>query len=490
MRFRLLTCLLTLPLLLPARGAEPAATASAFPSLPSREVARLLVTPDGHHFARSDGRPFFWIGDTAWELLHHATREEIGIYLDDRAAKRFSVIQVCLVPELDGLTKPSREGQLPFLDGDPARPNPAWFDLADYAVRMAGDMGLQVALLPTWGSYVVKDQQGLFPGRQLFTAANAEAYGRWLGDRFSRRRNVVWMLGGDREPDGYEAVWRALARGLKAGSGTNAPLMTYHPRGPGASGRVFHAEPWLSFNSVQSGHRLDGGAHELVLTEAGRTPVKPVINAEPAYEGLPIGFDLKNGRFTADHVRRNWYWSVFSGAAGVTYGANEVWMTWAPDLEPLSAKVKPPFLGAQGHWTNALAYSGANQLRLLRGLTESRPWTNTVPDPALVLEPKTAGTNRIAALRAADGSTALLYLPQGGEVLVDLGKLSGAQTRGTWWSPTTMGTSNVGTFERKGSRIFKAPSGGFGQDWVLVLDDAAKPFGPPGVRPPRSRPAQ
>ena len=29
------------------------------------------------------------------------------------------MIQVCLVPELDGLTKPNREGQLPFLDGDP-----------------------------------------------------------------------------------------------------------------------------------------------------------------------------------------------------------------------------------------------------------------------------------------------------------------------------------------------------------------------------------
>lgn len=488
MRSRLLNLLACLPPLVTAFAAETAAPAAAFPSLPAREVAHLVVTPDGRHLARSDGRPFFWIGDTAWELLHRASREEIGIYLDDRAAKRFSAIQICLVPELDGLTKPNREGQVPFIGGDPAKPNPAWFDLADYVVRMAGDMGIQVALLPTWGSYVVKDEKPLFPAPQLFTAANAEAYGRWLGERFSRRRNVVWMLGGDREPEGFEDVWRALARGLKAGTGTNSPLMTYHPRGPGASGRVFHAEPWLSFNSVQSGHQLDGGAHELVLAEAGRSPAKPVINAEPAYEGMPIAFDLKNGRFTADHVRRNWYWSVFSGAAGITYGANEVWMAWSPDAEPLSPRVKPPFLAAQTHWTNALAYPGASQLKLLRALTESRPWTNTVPDPALVLEPKTEGTNRIAALRAADGSTALIYLPQGGEVLVDLTKLSGAQTRGTWWSPTTTGTSAAGTFERKGSRIFKAPSGGFGQDWVLVLDDAAMPFGPPGVRPPRSRP--
>jgi hypothetical protein len=446
------------------------------------------LTADGRHFARDDGRPFFWIGDTAWELLHHASREEIGVYLDDRAAKRFSVIQVCLVPELDGLTRPNREGQLPFLDGDPARPNPAWFDLADHLVRMAGEMGLQVALLPTWGSYVVKDSQGLFPGRQLFTVANAEAYGRWLGERFSRRRNVIWMLGGDREPDGYEAVWRALAQGLKAGSGTPAPLLTYHPRGPGASGRVLHAEPWLSFNSVQSGHQLDGNAHELVRSDAGRTPAKPVVNAEPAYEGIPIGLDLKRGRFTTDHVRRNWYWSVFSGAAGITYGANEVWMTWSSDLEPLSPQVPPPFLGAQQHWTNALAYPGASQLKLLRALTESRPWTNTVPDPALVLEPPTSGTNYIAALRTKDGSTALFYLPQGGEMLVNLDPLSGTQMRGTWWSPTTTGTSGAGTFKRQGNRIFKAPSSGFGQDWVLVLDDTAKPFGPPGVRPPRPRP--
>jgi hypothetical protein len=176
--------------------------------MPTREAPHLVLTPDGRHFARNDGRPFFWVGDTAWELLHHATRAEIGAYLDDRAAKRFSVIQVCLVPEMDGLTRTNREGQLPFLNGDPAQPNPAWFDLADWFVKMAGDMGFQVALLPTWGSYVVKDAQPLFAARQLFTAGNAEAYGRWLGERFRRRPNVIWMLDGDREPDGLGELAR------------------------------------------------------------------------------------------------------------------------------------------------------------------------------------------------------------------------------------------------------------------------------------------
>lgn len=473
-------------LALVGHAAEAPAT---IPAMPTREAPHLVLTPDGRHFARNDGRPFFWVGDTAWELLHHATRAEIGAYLDDRAAKRFSVIQVCLVPEMDGLTRTNREGQLPFLNGDPAQPNPAWFDLADWFVKMAGDMGFQVALLPTWGSYVVKDAQPLFAARQLFTAGNAEAYGRWLGERFRRRPNVIWMLGGDREPDGHVEVWRALAAGLKAGTGDRTPLMTYHPRGPGASGRTLHAEPWLTFNSVQSGHQLDGGAHELVLADAARTPAKPVINAEPAYEGMPIGFDLKNGRFTADHVRRNWYWSVFSGAAGVTYGANEVWMGWAPDLEPLSAKVKPPFLGAQMHWTNALAYPGSTQLKFLRALTESRPWDRTIPDPALVFEPKTGGTNFIAALRTDDGSSALFYLPQGGELAVDLGRLTGQTLNATWWSPASGGISNAGRFNRAGNKVFKAPTGGFGQDWVLVLDDAAKGYGPVGQRPPRAKPA-
>jgi hypothetical protein len=54
---------------------------------------RLKVTADGHYLQFTDGTPFFWLGDTGWELFHRLTIEEITTYLDNRAAKGFNVVQ-------------------------------------------------------------------------------------------------------------------------------------------------------------------------------------------------------------------------------------------------------------------------------------------------------------------------------------------------------------------------------------------------------------
>ena len=46
---------------------------------------------------------------------------------------------------------------------------------------------------------------------------------------------------------------------------------------------------------------------------------------------------------------------------------------------------------------------------------------------------------------------------------------------------TRTGTSvEIETIPNTGTREFFCPSEGFGSDWVLVLDDASKNFGPPG----------
>src|SRR5690606_2233883 len=64
---------------------------------------RLTVAPDGHYLQYEDGTPFFWLGDTAWELFHRLTREEIMQYFDNRKEKGFNVIQAVVLAEMDGL---------------------------------------------------------------------------------------------------------------------------------------------------------------------------------------------------------------------------------------------------------------------------------------------------------------------------------------------------------------------------------------------------
>ena len=76
----------------------------------------------------------------------------------------------------------------------------------------AGEKGLYIGLLPTWGNQVVGASWEKSPPI-IFTAANARGYGRFLGTRYRSSPNLIWILGGDRDPRGVETVWRAMAGG-------------------------------------------------------------------------------------------------------------------------------------------------------------------------------------------------------------------------------------------------------------------------------------
>ena len=58
------------------------------------------VSDNRRFLVTADGRPFFWLGDTAWELFHRLTREDAVRYLDNRARLRFTVIQAVALAEV------------------------------------------------------------------------------------------------------------------------------------------------------------------------------------------------------------------------------------------------------------------------------------------------------------------------------------------------------------------------------------------------------
>ena len=98
---------------------------------------RIVVHPGGRYLQYADGRPFFYLGDTAWELFHRTTREEARLYLEDRARKGFTVIQAVCLAERDGLRVPNAYGDLPFADAGFTRPNERYFTYVDEVVAMA-----------------------------------------------------------------------------------------------------------------------------------------------------------------------------------------------------------------------------------------------------------------------------------------------------------------------------------------------------------------
>ena len=163
--------------------------AAAFSS-ESSAVQYLRVSENNRFLVQEDGQPFFWLGDTAWELFHRLGKADTEHYLKTRAQQGFNMVQCVLLAESNGLTVPTPEGHVPLVDIDPTQPNEAYFKHVDWVVSKATELGVYLAILPTWGSNV--------QGQGLFNEANARAYGEFLGRRYRDCCNIVWVLGGDR----------------------------------------------------------------------------------------------------------------------------------------------------------------------------------------------------------------------------------------------------------------------------------------------------
>jgi hypothetical protein len=452
---------------------------------PRSGLPRLEVSKNKHFLVTEEGQPFFWLGDTAWELFHRLDRADADRYLEKRASQGFTVIQAVAIGEFNGHNVPNAYGHLPLVDLDPARPavqdgpNNDYWDHVDYIVDKANSLGLYIGFLPTWGRYwhdKIKD------GKPLFTRENAEIYGEWLGKRY-KKKGLVWILGGDRRPDNEEQkeVIRAMARGLRKGDG-GAHLMTLHPNGGEGSSTWFHRDAWLDFNMRQNGHGTEfTGQYDKTRSDYDRTPIKPVLDGEPLYEGHPISFNARNlGHSIAADVRRPLYWDLFSGAFGHTYGHHSVWGMWQPGRTPVNDPLIP--------WTEALDEPGAAQMIHARRLIESRPFLTRVPDDTILVTDRVAtsipgaGRYRFVATRDSDATYAMVYAPIGRKFKVRMDKINGPKVDAWWFDPRTGKATLIGAFPNVGEQEFLPPEKGEAIDWVLVLDDAAQNYPPPGQK--------
>ena len=401
-------------------------------------LGQLRVAADRRHLETAEGKPFFWMADTAWELFHRLNREDAALYLKTRAGQGFNVVQAVVLAELDGLTVGNAYGEVPLVDRDPLRPNEKYFAHVDWVIAEAGRQGMYVALLPTWGNKVVQATWEK-TSDVIFDEARARAYGKWIGARYRGAKNVVWVLGGDRKPDTVVGVWRAMAEGIREAD-TGKHLMTFHPSGGASSSTVLHREAWLDFNMLQSGHSVrDKRNDEMIAKDRALEPVKPVLDGEPRYENHPVDWKPEEkGWFEAYDVRQAAYFAVFAGAAGHTYGCHDVWQMLEKQWAPVGL--------ARGDWKTSLGLDGARQMGVLRKLMEARGFEKLAPAPGLVLR---------------GARSAMVYLPEGGAARIVTPKV---KARLRWFDPRTGRISAAG-------QGMEAPGGsGRGNDWVLLVD--------------------
>ncbi|QCR24845.1 hypothetical protein C1N53_02380 [Pontibacter sp. SGAir0037] len=427
----------------------------------------LRVSDNGRYLVYQNGKPFFYLGDTAWELFHRLDREEATIYLANRAEKGFTVIQAVVLAEHDGLHDPNPYGYTPLVNDDPAKPNEAYFEHVDYIVNKAEELGLHIAMLPTWGDKLFKNKWGVGP--EIFNTQNAYTYGKFIGSRYKAKKNIIWVIGGDRNPrdnsDDVE-VWRAMAKGItEAVGGNDKAMMTFHPQTN--SSKWFHEDEWLDFNMWQSGHCADTKVWDKISQDYRLSTIKPTMDGEPMYEEIPVCFDLeKNGYADPNDIRRKAYLNLFAGAHGHTYGCNNIWQMYAPERKRHIDATKP--------WFESLDLPGANAMTLVRKLMESRPMLERIPDQSMVVHSPDNYKERIQATRGEN--YAFIYSSSGLPFEVNMGKISGTKVKASWYNPRTGQVTKGGKHTNSGLIKFTPPSQGDDQDWVLVLDDASKKF--------------
>lgn len=438
---------------------------------PSADLShgRLKVSENNRFLVFEDGTPFYYLGDTGWQLFHRLNKDETEEYLENRRAKGFTVIQAVALAELDGINTPNAEGNTSLIGNDPLKPNEAYFAHVDWVIRKASEKGIFIGLLPTWGDKVDK-RWGTGP--IIFNKENAFRYGKWIGNRYKDFQNIIWINGGDRDGGGdNKIIWDAIAEGIK--SVDNNHLMTFHPWGERSSSEWFQESSWLDFNMCQTGHAQRSYAiyKRLISRDYDLKPIKPCFDGEPRYEDHPVGWNPDVlGWFDDADIRQAMYWNLFSGGFGHTYGCHAIWQMLAPGREPVGL--------ARHTWYDDLDLPGAFDLIHARRLIESRPFLSRIPDQSMIVPAYFPETDYIVATRG-DGY-AFIYFPTGWVAEIQLDKIGAKTINAYWFDPRKGEAILIESIPGTGIRKFTPPASGRGNDWILVLDDTSKKFKVPG----------
>jgi hypothetical protein len=390
----------------------------------------IKISENHRYFVGVDGNPFFWQGDTEWELFHLFSVADAKALLLERHKQGFNAIQVMVTgvyPEWGASKgmKPWDATQQAWLNNNPLTPNETYFKRADEIVAAANEHGMVLVL----GVYHARD---IDEGR--INTRNAKAWAKWLAERYKNATNVVWSMYPHADA-ASEPVVRAAVQGLLEGDG-GAHLISMHPDPSPTSSSFMHNEFWLSFNTLQT-WSTDFMNYDMVRADYLRSPAKPVVDGEARYE--------EEDGTTPLEVRRAGYWACLAGGF-YSYGHRDNWMS--PQT-----------------WRGWYDSPGAKQMKVMGDLFRSITWWHLVPDRAIFSD----WSSGSVAARSSDGEWILAYLTGNGAVSVKLSGITASDRASAWWvDPQTGARTKIGVFATSRTKEFSPPSGW--QDAILFIE--------------------
>jgi hypothetical protein len=398
-------------------------------SAQSSKSTALKISENGHYFLDSNDKPFFWQGDTEWELFRYLTTAEAKALLIERKKQGFNVIQVMVngvFPEWGVMTgMKAWEGTKAWKNDDPLTPDENYFNKVDSIIAIADQLDILLVI----GVCHARDCDA---GR--ITALNARQWAKWLAGRYKNSDNIIFSMYPHAEFASATIIRGTVAGILEADGGNH--LITMHPDPSPASSSFMHPEFWLSFNTLQT-WSTNLMNYDMVRSDYDRWPVKPVVNGEARYE--------EEDGTTPFEVRRTAYWSCLAGGF-YSYGHRDNW--------------KSP-----GTWRKWYDAPGAQQMKILGDFFRSFAWWKMVPDQS-VFDNWINGN--VAAL-SSDGDRIVAYLTAKTPVTINLNKITTSKTVNAWWvNPVTGERTRIGTYKTSANLTCK-----FSEDWqdaVLFIE--------------------
>jgi hypothetical protein len=461
---------------------------SPLPDAPMEILSRLKVgTRNARHFEDTLGNPVLLVGDSPQNLPQKLNIAEMRTYFSDCRSKGINLCWVCI----DGqptdraveMAPADRKGNPEFFPGgtpanwDLSRVNPAYFSQTiDSILILAESYGIYINLMPMSQCYWSQENITANSPLKCFN------YGVWLGNRYKKQRNLLWIFGNDNLDSARQCP---IARGIiSTGDNHLMSIHVFNPKvwGPdpdndarGESGNFFKHLPnstmgWVTYNNLYSDMEVFNQTH-FIYHEYMKKDVMPIIMTEGPYQKLS-GYKWQ---IATNQVERGLNYRVALGGGfggAYTYGCD--WLQ--QPSEP---------------WDKYLNRGARPHIRFFSDLFKKHAWWNLSPDWKRTFLTNTTlngGSDiendnyTMAAFDTVSRKLGIVYCTVNQTVTLDLSRMSG-QARAQWYDPTTGEYLKIpgSPFKNIGPHQFTTPSiihneintddsRETSSDWVLVVE--------------------
>ena len=444
----------------------------------------LKISSDKRYLVDANNKPFPILGRTAWFIV---SLPDSGYkkFLDNTIAHGHNAIEMSVIthwamgnhapynangdaPFLKRLNGTDWDGKLTYTDvkteaPDLLTPNENYWKHVDELLAYCELKGILVLMFPGYVGYSSATEEQGWMKELVANGEKTEQYGAWIATRYKNRKNIIWMILGDKGKfnEDQAKAEAALIKGLKTVQGQQSVQYTAESNsGENAADNAQFGNE-MTLNASYTWELKVPVPYIARKAYAHDAAMPSFLLEEPYDEEGPDGNNYNPN--ATQPVRRFQWWGWLSTIGGYMSGNGYVWQF----VDPV--------------WQQHLNTQAALDMKRLNGFIRSVNWWQLVPSglngmKTLIVDANNIDTSAayVSAAATKDGSLMVAYIPPAhdGGITVDMSAL-GNKMYGYWFDPTNAKYSAINNTEPddKGFHSFIPPgkNSSSDNDWVLML---------------------